>query len=218
MPSTNRHQRRYDHRLRELVRYAKSIDVAVRHGVTHVTARGWLAPVTTPVVTLNVANQDATRLQQEGIALRRRIGCLDRRVLKHQWLYLNTLNTLATMQKLVAFYVEQHNKQLPHAAFHARRPTRCTSARAVTSPSNSQPPKSRPYKHDWTPIELCAARVAASSWPSVIEVGQSGGALRQGSPRSPARSCSESVVDRRSSSSSIAAASPMACVPCIRVA
>jgi hypothetical protein len=28
------------------------------------------------------------------------------RVLKHQWLYLNTLDTLATVQKLVAFYVE----------------------------------------------------------------------------------------------------------------
>ena len=44
------------------------------------------------------------------------------RVLKHQWLYLNTLDTLATVQKLVAFYVEQHNKHLPHAAFHGQTP------------------------------------------------------------------------------------------------
>ena len=76
MPSTTRTQRRYDHRLRELVRNANSVDVAVRHGVPRSTARGWLAPLTTPVVTLNVANQDATRLQQEVIALRRRVDCL----------------------------------------------------------------------------------------------------------------------------------------------
>ena len=44
------------------------------------------------------------------------------RVLKHQWLYLNTLESLATVQKLVAFYVEQHNTQLPHAAFHGQTP------------------------------------------------------------------------------------------------
>ncbi|MDZ4817406.1 MAG: hypothetical protein SGJ20_00370 [Planctomycetota bacterium] len=31
------------------------------------------------------------------------------RVLKHQWLYLNTLDTRAMVQKLVGFYVQQHN-------------------------------------------------------------------------------------------------------------
>ncbi|QDU28828.1 hypothetical protein ETAA8_39330 [Anatilimnocola aggregata] len=44
------------------------------------------------------------------------------RVLKHQWLYLNRLDTRATVQKLVAFYVEQHNKHLLHAAFHGQTP------------------------------------------------------------------------------------------------
>ena len=34
------------------------------------------------------------------------------RVLKHQWLYLNTLNTIATVRKLVAFYIDQHNTHL----------------------------------------------------------------------------------------------------------
>jgi hypothetical protein len=43
-------------------------------------------------------------------------------VLKHQWLYLNKLNTQATGQKLVVFYVEQHNKHLPHVAFHGQTP------------------------------------------------------------------------------------------------
>ena len=64
MTSTVRSQRRYDHRLRELVCKAKSVDVAIRHGVPRSTARGWLAPMTTPIVTLHVANDDLIRLQR----------------------------------------------------------------------------------------------------------------------------------------------------------
>ncbi len=44
------------------------------------------------------------------------------RVLKHQWLYLNTLDTVVTVRKLVAFYVEQHNAHLPHSAFRGQTP------------------------------------------------------------------------------------------------
>lgn len=44
------------------------------------------------------------------------------RVLKHQWLYLNTLDTVATVRKLVAFYIDQHNTHLPHSAFHGQTP------------------------------------------------------------------------------------------------
>ena len=39
------------------------------------------------------------------------------RVLKHQWLYLNTLDTVDTINRLVTFYVEEHNTHLPHSAF-----------------------------------------------------------------------------------------------------
>ena len=44
------------------------------------------------------------------------------RVLKHQWLYLNTLDTVATVRKLVAFYIDQHNTHLPHSAFRGQTP------------------------------------------------------------------------------------------------
>jgi len=44
------------------------------------------------------------------------------RVLKHQWLYLNTLDTVRTVQKLVAFYVHEHNTRLPHSAFRGQTP------------------------------------------------------------------------------------------------
>jgi transposase InsO family protein len=52
------------------------------------------------------------------------------RSLRHQWLYLHTLDSLATVRKLVGWYVHEHNTVMPHA----RRPTRCTSAGAPTSP------------------------------------------------------------------------------------
>jgi transposase InsO family protein len=44
------------------------------------------------------------------------------RVLKHQWPYLNQLDSLKTVEKLVAFYVEQHNSHLPHSAFKGQTP------------------------------------------------------------------------------------------------
>ncbi|HIM28915.1 MAG TPA: hypothetical protein EYG57_05085 [Planctomycetes bacterium] len=40
----------------------------------------------------------------------------------HQWLYLNTLDTVATVEKLVTFYVEQHNVHMPHSAFPGQTP------------------------------------------------------------------------------------------------
>ena len=44
------------------------------------------------------------------------------RVLKHQWLYLNSLDSVTTVRKLVAFYVQQHNTHLPHSAFRGQTP------------------------------------------------------------------------------------------------
>ena len=44
------------------------------------------------------------------------------RVLKHQWLYLNTLDSVSTVGNLVAFYVEQHNTHMPHSAFKGQTP------------------------------------------------------------------------------------------------
>ncbi len=44
------------------------------------------------------------------------------RALKHQWLYLNSLDSVPTIEKLVAFYVEEHNTRLPHSAFRGQTP------------------------------------------------------------------------------------------------
>ncbi len=37
------------------------------------------------------------------------------RQLKHQWLFLNALDSIATVRKLVEFYVQQHNEHVPHS-------------------------------------------------------------------------------------------------------
>jgi hypothetical protein len=38
------------------------------------------------------------------------------RSLKHQWLFLHSLESTATVRRRVAFYVDQHNRVLPHSA------------------------------------------------------------------------------------------------------
>ncbi len=44
------------------------------------------------------------------------------RALKHQWLFLNTLDSVETVRKLVSFYVAEHNQRLPHSAFRGQTP------------------------------------------------------------------------------------------------
>ena len=44
------------------------------------------------------------------------------RALKHQWLYLNTLETVSKLGKRVMFYVDEHNMRLPHSAFRGQPP------------------------------------------------------------------------------------------------
>ncbi len=44
------------------------------------------------------------------------------RVLKHQWLYLHQLDSVARVRGLVRFYVEEHNSKLPHSAFRGQTP------------------------------------------------------------------------------------------------
>jgi hypothetical protein len=44
------------------------------------------------------------------------------RVLKHQWLFLNTLDSVRTVETLVGFYVKEHNCCLPHSAFRGQTP------------------------------------------------------------------------------------------------
>ena len=44
------------------------------------------------------------------------------RALKHNWLYLHSLDSLAKVERLVAFYIQEHNAKLPHSAFKGQTP------------------------------------------------------------------------------------------------
>jgi hypothetical protein len=44
------------------------------------------------------------------------------RPLKHQWLFLHSLESVTTVRRRVGFYVDQHNRALPHSAFHGQMP------------------------------------------------------------------------------------------------
>jgi len=44
------------------------------------------------------------------------------RSLKHQWLFLHSLDSVSTVRRLVAFYVDEHNRVLPLSAFRGQTP------------------------------------------------------------------------------------------------
>ena len=73
MASTTRMLRSYDHRLRDLVRSAGDIGHATRRGVPRSTARGWLTAARAEVFTLDAVEMDILSLQQEVLALRKRV-------------------------------------------------------------------------------------------------------------------------------------------------
>jgi hypothetical protein len=44
------------------------------------------------------------------------------RSLQHHWLFLHSLDSVTTVRRLVAFYVDEHNRVLPHSAFRGQTP------------------------------------------------------------------------------------------------
>ena len=56
------------------------------------------------------------------------------RVAKHNWLYLNNLDDIATVRRLVEFYINEHNSKLPHSALHGRTPDEVYFGRAASLP------------------------------------------------------------------------------------
>jgi putative transposase len=57
------------------------------------------------------------------------------RSLKHQWLYLNSLDSIERLRALVAFFIEQHNTQMPHSAFSGQTPDEIYFGTAVDLPA-----------------------------------------------------------------------------------
>lgn len=94
MISTTRILRKYDHRLCDLVRSTEDIGHATRQRL----------------------------LVQTDISFSNSLIESWWRALKHQWLFLNTLDTVNRLEKLVGFYVDEHNTRLPHSAFRGQTP------------------------------------------------------------------------------------------------
>jgi putative transposase len=57
------------------------------------------------------------------------------RALKHQWLFLHPLDNIATVKKLVAFYVTEHNETIPHSAFEGQTPDEVYFGRGAHVPA-----------------------------------------------------------------------------------
>jgi hypothetical protein len=73
MTTTSRPQRRYDHRLRDLVQRTGDVTIATDLGVPRSTARGWLDAAPRVVVGLEATELTEPELRQEVLKLRRRV-------------------------------------------------------------------------------------------------------------------------------------------------
>jgi hypothetical protein len=73
MKTAPRRQRRYDHRLRDLVRRTGDLTIATDLGVPRSTARGWLAAAPAAVISVDVASRTEAELRQEILKLRHRV-------------------------------------------------------------------------------------------------------------------------------------------------
>src|SRR5215467_6161855 len=60
------------------------------------------------------------------------------RCLKHQWLFPHSLDSVTTVRRLVAFYVDQHNRVLPHSAFQGQTPDEMYFGTGDTVPADLQ--------------------------------------------------------------------------------
>ena len=58
------------------------------------------------------------------------------RSLKHQWLFLHSLDSVTTVRRLVEFYVDEHNRVLPHSAFRGQTPDEMYFGTGATVPAD----------------------------------------------------------------------------------
>ena len=85
-----------------------------------------------------------------------------RPTLKRQWLYLNTIDRLQTVRRLVAFYVEAHNTEIPHSAFRGQTPDEMYYGRGKDVLAELEEAKSQART-----VRLTANRILSCStcWP-----------------------------------------------------
>ena len=58
------------------------------------------------------------------------------RSLRHQWLYLHSLDSFMQLEQLIDFYVHEHNTKMPHHAFDGQTPDEVYFGRADGVPDH----------------------------------------------------------------------------------
>ena len=112
--------------------FAPVNSVAVLIDATRNASRSTSAPVVLADAGVENVNAQVDELIHTGV-LRRLLGFTELkfsnsmieawwRSLKHQWLFLHSLDSVTTVRRLVAFYVDEHNRVLPHSAFCGQTP------------------------------------------------------------------------------------------------
>ena len=144
MATITRTQKRYDHRLRELVQKTQDVSCAVEYGVPRSTARGWRTASTAQVVSVDVLNTDTLQLQQEILWLRTRIQKL-----------IALLRVLLVVLKISRFSLDQtrlpdgnHKRSLLRAIHRARSALPLRSVLRVIRLSPSR-------YHHWNRAQHC---------------------------------------------------------------
>jgi transposase InsO family protein len=112
--------------------FSVATTVAILQGAVRGAARRDESPTLVADAGVENVNSEVDGLIESGL-LRRLLALRDVtfsnslieawwRTLKHQWLFLNTLDSRASVTRLVAFYVEAHNGEIRHSAFHGQTP------------------------------------------------------------------------------------------------
>jgi len=126
---------------------ASSLDPMNTHAVLSAAARNLAASAKADVFMdsgIENLNDDVDPLFEGGV-LERVIAQIDVsfsnslieawwRSLKHRWLFLHQLDHLATVKRLIEFYVTEHNERIPHAAFDGQTPDEIYFGRGAQIP------------------------------------------------------------------------------------
>jgi hypothetical protein len=128
MPTTDRSQQRYDHRLRNLVQRTGDVTVATDLGVPRSTARGWRSAAPTVVVCLDVADLTEPELRQEVVTLRRRFQKLA--ALRLALALVRTSGFRLTGERLPDGRAKMRILRAVHRAHDSMSTQECASARS----------------------------------------------------------------------------------------
>ena len=84
------------------------------------------------------------------------------RMLKHNWLFLHPLDSVASVRKLVEFYVEEHNAKIPHSAFKGQTPNEIYFGRGEGIPDRLAKARASALRRGWRRTVHSSARCVRS--------------------------------------------------------